>query len=1029
MNKTDFAGLTVLAPGEPLSTDGYAFQSTDRVILDRLLRIGARLHRHDGHDALPDPTDQLETEALTTGGTIAADAEIIATYTLVDEYGGETLPAEPVGIATTASLFPPLSSPETEVQAFAGAEGGLRPGIVYYAITFLDAAGVETTPGPAVQVDIEPEAPEVDTEGDGTLPTAFQVVISGLADLAAAEEGAAGWRLYKANGLGTMYLLAEGSVNMDSVTDDGTLCLDCTDTAPTTNDTNGTNSIVLTVPDSPSNNAEGAVAFRVYMSYGSSLANPSFIEERPLTDLGVPLNYGSILALQGTPPDVSTAIAGAEKIDPDTDLLDFPFKRPVATYNDLPEGAQGDMRVTLDDGRLWVVKPIEGAEGPAGWSQIQGTGGAVGAGHDIWDDGTPMPAEGILDFRGAAVTLTDDPDTGATVITIEGGGGGGGGAEAVAASAEGINLAIPDDFTEVTSTITVPGSGVVGEDYGYPELRLYLTHPVPNDLVVSLVAPDSTPYVVLWNTNFAGADLGTGFEEGAWVSLNPANANLLPDVVDYPVVGDFAPDGDWSTMVGTEIGGDWSLVISDQVADDAGTLVSWGLNFEAMAPGPAFGPVKLDLEDGVEWRTGSDEGALAARLYTRPSRALLEREGINPTWESDGEWHDLIIEGPNFGGLPGAFATMAFDATTHGLTLSDDSPKVISYKGTVVTPGDLLWADDVRLIVGLQIDVAHVADFGEVYIGFEDADNGNGFGLRAGPGGASQPLIVTQTLAGANEAIPGAVLADQPDLPGGITWYVVERTRGGVFASRYDGLHPDEPGAVPVATSYGVPSGFEWRPGLGLPVHPRVDFVVTEYASVIAFPDSADGTPGFKVEGYATTTEGRDLWAMVVDANGVKHPRLLISSQEQEATPTHWLGVDESWAQPGANDPTNKVRLYKEGAVAFMEGYLAPLDGWASGTVFATVPGLAFPKLKGPDGLLPPGDYSKRFAVPAYSDATDFQYLGLVIVELNREGELKLHAPDGVSWDTSVDGELVGLDLSWITNSAAPLSRLDTRTD
>ncbi|MEA2492977.1 MAG: hypothetical protein QOJ29_888, partial [Thermoleophilaceae bacterium] len=50
--KTPFAGLMVLEPGEPLSTENYRFTSVDPILVDHLLKVGAVLHRHDEHTAL-----------------------------------------------------------------------------------------------------------------------------------------------------------------------------------------------------------------------------------------------------------------------------------------------------------------------------------------------------------------------------------------------------------------------------------------------------------------------------------------------------------------------------------------------------------------------------------------------------------------------------------------------------------------------------------------------------------------------------------------------------------------------------------------------------------------------------------------------------------------------------------------------------------------------------------------------------------------------------------------------------------------
>jgi hypothetical protein len=58
MNNTNFAGLTQLAPGEPLSTDGFAFQSVDPAVTDFLLNVGVQTHRHNARPALDAPASR-----------------------------------------------------------------------------------------------------------------------------------------------------------------------------------------------------------------------------------------------------------------------------------------------------------------------------------------------------------------------------------------------------------------------------------------------------------------------------------------------------------------------------------------------------------------------------------------------------------------------------------------------------------------------------------------------------------------------------------------------------------------------------------------------------------------------------------------------------------------------------------------------------------------------------------------------------------------------------------------------------------
>lgn len=71
-------------------------------------------------------------------------------------------------------------------------------------------------------------------------------------------------------------------------------------------------------------------------------------------------------------------------------------------------------------------------------------------GHLIQDTGAPLPTRAALDFVGAGVTVTDDPDNDRTVVTIDGGGGGGGGG--TPAHAEWI-ITVPTGSNDGTVTL------------------------------------------------------------------------------------------------------------------------------------------------------------------------------------------------------------------------------------------------------------------------------------------------------------------------------------------------------------------------------------------------------------------------------------------------------------------------------------------------------------------------------------------------------------------------------------------------
>lgn len=357
MRRTLFAGLTVLEPGEPFSTDGYSFQQRNPEITDKLLQIGAQTHRHDAHAALPRPGTAPSATAVASGGTFPAGVTLTAGYTLVDSAGGETLIVDDLAEVTTPPLIP---TPDPPVAAFSSAAGAIGVGTYYYVKTWIDAGGGETTPSPYAVV----ERPPGYASG--------QIVLTGLATGSGAA-GAAGWRLYKAAAGGTFHFIASGTA--DTITDAGQLCADCVDTPPTINNTNERNTVELAFPASGAmpyaSAGASAVAFRVYASLGPGFPDPSFLGQYPMASAGQTFALTTWAPQAGRPPDVATAIAGANKIDPDVELLDWHWKRPVASAAQLGSGEAGDVRLVRDEGTFYAVLG-SAAVGPGDWTNLLG---------------------------------------------------------------------------------------------------------------------------------------------------------------------------------------------------------------------------------------------------------------------------------------------------------------------------------------------------------------------------------------------------------------------------------------------------------------------------------------------------------------------------------------------------------------------------------------------------------------------------------------------------------------------------------
>lgn len=401
MEKTIFAGLTRLDDDESILADAGAFIGRDREIIDRLLEIGAKTHRHDGSDGLLDPIQALSGSAVSSAGTLPGDLTFSVGYTLEDDDRGETLISPTITLTTPPVIERPLFAPTGVIDYTAGA---LLTDTYYYAISYTDAEGGETPVGPAVSVERQPGY------ANG------RVNLSGLTN-GMIEAGATGWRLYRAVGGGDFHYLATGVG--DTYTDDGSTPVqpDIQPLAEGVNTTNNDNGILLHLPSADARVSESSY-INVYMSEDGTFSGDVFLEQFPVSSAGQDVFYPSITLFGEQPPDVNNSIGGASLIDPDTELLDWPWKRTVAQDYMLGSGVLGDVRLVTGTGRIYGMLSASGS-GAAQWTHLNsgaaggGGGGGMGASAllDVQDaDGPTFSDVSKLLFQasgGASVGVTD----------------------------------------------------------------------------------------------------------------------------------------------------------------------------------------------------------------------------------------------------------------------------------------------------------------------------------------------------------------------------------------------------------------------------------------------------------------------------------------------------------------------------------------------------------------------------------------------------------------------------------------------
>lgn len=351
-------GLERLGPGDPLSSDGYAFQDKNPVITDFLLKIGAILHKHDAHAAMLDPTTAPTLAVDGTTGTVPAATTIYVEYTLTDPQGGETLPTDVESIVTSAGYADPTGAPDVVVSF---AAGSLLANTFMYALSVTDGLGGETALGPPISVLVNPAANA-------------EAVLSGFTAITNTSSGGAvgaGWRLWRSSdGGNTWDLMSTGPAATDGFTDDGTSPGDCSVTPLTAGTTGDTNSFSVTVPSA--GQPGEAQFFSIYACDDGAFISPCLLGTYPIADYDAAQTYTALAPQDGSPPKASTCVGGANQINPDTDILNWPWKQPVATTADLPTvgNSDGDARIALDthDINIWDA-------GTDAWIEVGGGGG------------------------------------------------------------------------------------------------------------------------------------------------------------------------------------------------------------------------------------------------------------------------------------------------------------------------------------------------------------------------------------------------------------------------------------------------------------------------------------------------------------------------------------------------------------------------------------------------------------------------------------------------------------------------------
>ena len=143
-----------------------------------------------------------------------------------------------------------------------------------------------------------------------------------------------------------------------------------------------------------------------------------------------------------------------------------------------------------------------------------------------------------------------------------------------AQSFEGTNGIIPDDLTTVTFTAEANGlpSSTDTLFFGIEQVCLDIVHPWNSDLKVRLMSPSGKVVTLIEGIggdqdNFTNTCLHGNSQQSIFNGYAPFTGAFRP-------IGDLGSINDGSNPNGT-----WSLIINDVYPQDAGTLLSWNIQF------------------------------------------------------------------------------------------------------------------------------------------------------------------------------------------------------------------------------------------------------------------------------------------------------------------------------------------------------------------------------------------------------------------------------------------------------------------
>jgi len=282
---TQYFGLIELGTGDNFYANGAQFSTSDRVVIDAVLHLGATAHVHDGaSSSASNPSLAPTLVQSATGGNIPAGTTVYYEYTFVNAIGLETAPSSISSITTPAAIASPSAPTVTPTTG----TGTLPLGSYQYKLTNYQTISTQETLASSATVSI------LTAEGENVLTWTNTA-------------GTGGVNIYQLAPGGSQFLwLTSVAYGTTTYTDNGGTGVNCNRSTPISNTTNTQNEVALTLQSPPA-----GFTTNLYRTYSSGLWGGSQIATgvsgTTYTDTGTS-------ALGYTPPTTSRIPSDPPKI-------------------------------------------------------------------------------------------------------------------------------------------------------------------------------------------------------------------------------------------------------------------------------------------------------------------------------------------------------------------------------------------------------------------------------------------------------------------------------------------------------------------------------------------------------------------------------------------------------------------------------------------------------------------------------------------------------------------------------------------